>query len=199
MNSVLLRCGHPSINAIPVSHEKHGHLVFAKCSTGTSDSFLFMQGGELVLVPAHKEGQALPYPSLAPTAASVGGRGKPQLPLEKKKKLWKLPKLKLCFLSLATNYSCTAKSHTHHYRDLVFHEGKRAFSNATSEQPLDGILTVFVLFIKMVTIKRIRILLSSFSLIFNSKLTSKNLLCDVIVLPQQPAVTLHDMWVSGYS
>lgn len=38
----------------------------------------------LFQLPARKEGQALPYPSLAPTAASVGGRGKPQLPLEKK-------------------------------------------------------------------------------------------------------------------
>lgn len=125
----------------------------------------------------------------------LGGRGKPQLPLEKE--LWKLPELKPCFLSLATNYSCTAKSHTHHYRDLVFHEGKRAFSNAASERPLDVSLTVSVMFIKMVTIKRIRLLMSSFSLIFNPKLTSKNLLCDVIVLPQQSAVTLHSMWVSG--
>lgn len=55
----------------------------------------------LFQLPAHKEGQALPYPSLTPTAASVCGRGKPQLPLEKKD--WKLPELKLCFLSLATN------------------------------------------------------------------------------------------------
>lgn len=77
----------------------------------------------LFQLPAHKEGQALPYPSLAPTAASVGGRGKPQLPLEKKH--WKLPELKLCFLSLATNYLCTAKSHTYHYRNLVFHKGKK--------------------------------------------------------------------------
>lgn len=64
-------------------HKKPWTFGLFKCSTGTSESFLFMQDGELVLVPAHKEGQALPYPSLAPTAASVGGRGKPQLPLEK--------------------------------------------------------------------------------------------------------------------
>lgn len=133
LNSVLLQCGHSSVSAVPVCHGTHGHLVFAKCSTGTSDSFLFMQGSELVLVPAHKEGQALPYPSLAPTAASVGGRGKPQLPLEEK--LWKLPQLKLCFLSLATNYSCTAKSHTHHFRVLVFHERKRVFQMLHQNDP----------------------------------------------------------------
>lgn len=75
----------------------------------------------LFQLPAHKEGKALPYPSLAPTAASVGGRGKPQLPLEKKH--WKLPELKLCFLSLAANYLCTAKSHTYHYRNSVFLRG----------------------------------------------------------------------------
>lgn len=73
--------------------------------------------------------------------------------------LWKLPEFKLCFLSLATNYSHTAKSHTHHYSDLVFHEEKRAFSNVASERPLDVSLTVMVMFIKIVTIKRIRILL----------------------------------------
>lgn len=104
-----------------------------------------------------------------------------------------------CFLSLATNHSCTAKSHAHHYRDLVFHEGKRVFSNAASERPLDVSLTVLVMFIKMVTIKRIRILKSSFSPIFNPRLTSNNLLCDVIVLLQQPAVTLHSMWILGFS
>lgn len=105
--------------------KKRAHVLFAKCYTGISDFFLFVQGGELVLVPAlSAQGRASPSLPIPHSHSCFCGWVR-QTTAPSGKEPWKLPELKLCFLSLATNYLCTAKSHTYHYRDFVFYKGKK--------------------------------------------------------------------------
>lgn len=98
--------------------KKHAHMLFAKSYTGTSGFFLFMQGGELVLVPAlSTQGRASPSLPIPHSHSCFCGWER-QTTAPPGQEPWKLPELKLCFLSLATNYLCTAKSHTYHYGDF---------------------------------------------------------------------------------